>query len=182
MGRHMDIPRILKNIAIAILMVIGGIIILESEEQGYLLVVLILSVSMIVTGIGYLVFFFTMSIHMVGGKTSLYIGALFMEFGLFTLTMYNVPKIYVLIYLAGTFAFSGVVDVLRALEAKNNLAPSWKLNLIFGIGNILVAVTCFVLMNQENIIMLVYAIGLFASAVMRVVRAFTRTTNVYIRE
>ncbi len=176
----MDIWRIIKSIAVAILMILGGILIITEGEEGYLYVVLILSMTLIVSGIGYLYYYFTMAIHMVGGKSSLYIGTLLIEAGLFTLSMYSVPKIYVLVYLAATYAFSGLVDVLRAGEAKKNLSPSWKSKMILGFIYILIAVAVFVFMKEPRVAVMIYAFGLFFSAITRVVRSFQRTTDVYI--
>ena len=104
-----------------------------------------------------------------------------MEFGTFTGTLYNIPKVYILLYLAGTSIFSGAIDVLRSLEAKNNLSPSWRSKLFFGIGNILIAVLCILSIWVGNVTTYVYAAGLFFTAVTRVIRAFIKTDDVYIQ-
>ena len=161
-------------------MVIGGILIIWGGEYGYLFLVVILCLTLVIYGIGYLYYYFTMAIHMVGGISSLYIGTLLMEAGLFTSSMYNVPKIYVLMYLAATYAFSGLVDVLRADEARKNHSPSWKAKMIFGIISILIAIAAFIFMKQESVLLIIYGGGLFFSAITRVIRSFQKTTDVYI--
>ena len=42
-----------------------------------------------------------------------------------------VPHIYMLLYLSGTLAFSAIVDLLRAKEAKTIQSP-WKMKALQG--------------------------------------------------
>ena len=122
-----------------------------------------------------------MARYMVGGKESLYRGIIFLDFALFTMSLSDVPKVYVLMYLALVHAFSGLVDILRAIEAKRYSSKNWRLKLFHGILNVVVAASCFIFINNPNTSGLVYGLGLVYSGLLRIASAFRRTTFIYIR-
>ena len=83
-------------------------------------------------------------------------------------------------YLIAVHAFSGFVDVTRALEAKRLSAPSWKLNFSTGVVNIILAVLCIVFLRLESIAVYIYSAGLIWSAIARIITSFRKTAVVYI--
>lgn len=180
MKRNVNLFSILKEITIAVLTAFAGVLIVADTENGYRLVIIFLSLSLIAAGLKEIVFFISMARHMVGGRFTLYMGVLLMDLGTFTMSMFMLPRFYILLYLAGTYAFSGVVEILEALEVKRNLGPYWKRNLIFGIINILIALICVIFIRNDNTVIYIFAGGLFYSAVTRVIRAFVRSEDVYI--
>ena len=118
---------------------------------------------------------------MVGGKLILFIGAVFFDFGIFTLSLSDESKLFVLAYLLGFHAFAGLVNVLRALEAKRYKSASWRLNMAQGVASILTVVICMIFSRNEILLVYCYCAGMIYSAALRIYSAFRRTAVVYIQ-
>lgn len=172
----------IRNVIIGILMILLSIIMLVLEpEESFLIAALMLFLALLFTGIRLLIYYFTMARFMVGGKIQLYVGLIVLDFGLFTLTMTNVPHLYLILYMLGTHAFGGVINILRALEAKRNGAASWKLKTSQGIVNLIVAVLCLFSLESTRLLVILYCLGLVYSAVVRIISAFRKNAIVYIQ-
>lgn len=170
-----------QSIAGGVLMLLFTWLILRFAEDGIQLVAAIVSISLIVMGIRYLIYYFTMARHMVGGKRLFFIGAIVLDFGIFTSTLSEVPTLYVILYLVGIHAFSGTVEVLRALEAKKVGAGSWKLKFATGLLDLTTAAACLVFFKNPRVAVYIYCAGLVYSAVLRIISAFRKTAIVYIQ-
>lgn len=172
----------IRNVFIGILMILLSFIMLWLEpEQSFLIAALILSPALLIKGIGLLIYYFTMARHMVGGKIQLYVGLIVLDFGMFTLTLTNIPHLYLILYMLGTHAFGGVINILRAREAKRNGASSWKLKASQGVVNLVVAVLCLFSLGSTRLLVVIYCLGLLYSAVVRIITAFRKTAIVYIQ-
>ncbi len=157
-----------------------GMLLFLLSDGGYLIVVMAMGVGLFFTGVSEIAYFFTMARFMVGGRQSLYRGVLILNLAVFTLSLADVPKIYVLLYLFGIHGFSGLVDVLRSLEAKKMGANAWRLKFSHGVINLLLAAACLIFIKTPATAVYIYAIGLMYSALMRMITAFRRTAIVYI--
>lgn len=155
-------------------------LILYPSDEMYMVIVLILSLGLAIAGIKDVIFYFTMARHMIGGKMILIQGVIILDFALLTGSLTNVPKIYILLYLIGIHAFSGVVEVLRAMESKKSVEGPWKLKFSHGIINFLLAVACLIFIRRANTALLIYSLGLIYSAVVRIFSAFRRTSFILI--
>ena len=162
-------------------MLAAGIIMIVDTEVGYRIVIGILGTWLLVYGIRTLIYFFTMTRHMVGGKLILYKGIILTDFGYLTASIYDAPKIYVLIYLVIIHAFSGLVEVLRAFEQKH-YGAGWKIKLAHGIVNILMALACIVFMQKTATACIIYGIGIIYSAIIRIETAFQKQKKEDIEE
>jgi uncharacterized membrane protein HdeD (DUF308 family) len=171
----------INRFLMGLVVLVAGIAMIAYPNDSYVFVILFLSLGLLITGIGRLTYYFTMTRYMVGGKESLYRGIIFLDFALFTMSLSDVPKVYVLMYLALVHAFSGLVDILRAVEAKRYSSKNWRLKLFHGILNVVVAASCFIFINNPNTAGLVYGLGLVYSGLLRIASAFRRTTFIYIR-
>ena len=171
----------IKNILIGIAIILGALILIAFPEEGMIITASILSLSLFIYGIKTLIYYVTMSRHMVGGRIMLYLAVLVLDLGMFTMMLTNIPKIYIVLYLVVVYAFAGVVSILRALEAKRYQAPMWKLSLISGIINVVIAILCIIFMRSTNMIVYLYCAGLIYSAIVRIVTAFRETSIVYIQ-
>ena len=153
-------------------------------ENGLYIVALLLSGSLIAYGIRCLSLYIFMARHMVGGKAILYRGIIILDLGVFTLSMVDNPKFYVIFYLLGIHAFAGVLDIMRTLEARRYGAPSWRRSLLDGVGNIAVAVFAVIVgffLHSTRDLVYLYAACLFYSACTQIVTAFRKTAIVYIQ-
>ena len=88
----------------------------------------------------------------------LFIGIIALDAGMLSLSLQDSPREFMIFYLLGTFAFSGLVDVLRARESRRVGARSWRLTLIIGAINLALAIFAgvfgFVLKNRYCILYL----------------------------
>lgn len=171
----------IKNVLIGILIILGAVILIAFPEEGIIITASILSLSLFVYGIKTLIYYITMTRHMVGGRIMLYLAVVVLDLGMFTMMLTNIPKMYIALYLVVVYAFSGAIDILRALEAKKYQAPSWRFSLISGIINVVIAILCIVFIGSTNMIVYLYSAGLIYSAIARIVTAFRKTAIVYIQ-
>ncbi len=171
-----------KMIMSALLTILCAVLLIEMEEDGYLLVSLLLSLSLIVSGIRFLIYYFTMARHMVDGRGVFYKAVIVLDFGIFTLSVSRNYGFFIVLYLLVVRVFSGVMDILRAMEAKRFQAP-WRMTLAEGIVNLAFAAAAVVFGivtgNLQNLTR-IYTAGLFYSAAMQLVSAFRKTAIVYI--
>ena len=163
----------IKHIAISILMLLGSFLSFTDPDEGYMMIVTILGCALLAYGLSSLWYFFTMARYMVGGKYILYKGVIITDFGFLSFSLNDIPRFYVLIYLIAIHIFSGLVEILRALENKN-IGASWKLKFYQGISDIALAVACIIFINFDDTPVYIYAIGLLSSAVIRLVQVFRR--------
>ena len=172
----------IRNVFIGIFMILLSFAMMISDpEDSFLIAAVMLSLALLFTGIRSLAFYFTMARNMVGGKSQLYAGLIVMDFGIFTLMLTEMPHIYLILYLIGTHAFSGAIDILRSLEAKRNGASSWKLKVSQGAVNLIVAVLCLFSLESVRMLVIIYCLGLMYSAAVRIISAFRKTAIVYIQ-
>ena len=171
----------LKEIFTGLLMLLGALIILKEPSDGYLFIIFVLSVILTVMGIRKLFHYFAMARFMVDGKTSLYKGVMMLDFGILTGTLTDVPRFYVLIYLICIHAFAGIIDILRAREAKAYGIGLWKYKTVQGVIQLLIAAVCIINVNNPRIAVFFFGTGLIYSALLRIVYAFRRTGFVYIQ-
>ena len=172
----------IRKFLFGILLLFIAIIFLASPGgDTYQVVIGVLAIGLAIKAIKDIVFYFSMARHMVGGKMILFQGVIILDFAIFTASLSQIPKIYILLYLIFINAFSGVVEVLRALEAKRTVEGPWKLKMGHGVINLALAISCLVFIRNENTAMIIYSIGLMYSALMRIISAFRRTTFVTIQ-
>ena len=168
----------------ALMMILCAALLLFLKENGYLLVILLLSITLIVYGVRTLIFYFTMARHMVDGRAIFFKGVLVLDFGLFTLSISRNYSILIVFYLLFVHAFSGVIGILQALEEKRFQAGSWRLSMIQGVISIAFAAAAvifgFFLGDMQDLTR-TYAAGLVWSAVSQLIMAFRKTSIVYIQ-
>ena len=149
-------------------------------EIGYLVMMAVLGFSACVYGLRQLGYYISMARHMVGGKTTLYYGIIALDFGALTLTLSDMPHIYIALYLMAVYAFSGAIDIMRAVEARRLDAPAWKGKIASGVLNLAVAITSLICIRSTRMLVYIYAAGMVYSACLRIVSALRKTAIVYI--
>ena len=173
----------LKDILIALILTAFGVTLILVPEEGYNDVILVLSLLIAVYGIRLLWYYITMSRHMVGGKSSLYHAVIVLDLALFTGSIATMNNFIILFYLLGSFAFGGVINVLRSLEAKR-YGASWRFKFFSGVISVVFAIAMLVLaivLGNNNILVYGFSISLFYSAAVRIYNAFRKTAIVYIQ-
>ena len=170
----------IKNVLIGLLIILGAVILIFFPEEGFIIIAGILSISLVAYGVKSLVYYLMLARHMVGGRIMLYLAVVVLDLGIFTMMLTKIPRIYIVLYLVVVYAFSVVIDILRALEAKKLQAPSWRFSLISGIINVVIVILCLVFINSTKMIVYLYSGGLIYLAIVRIVNAFRKTAIVYI--
>ena len=163
-------------------MLLGSLALVMDPENGYYIIAVLLSISLLMSGVKSLFYYFTMARNMVGGKSILYKALVMTDLGLFTVTTITIPKIYLICHLLISHAFSGVVDMMKAIEDKKMQATSWRMSFLYGLGNLLTAVASFsCILNQSTwLVVDIYCLGLAYSGIMQMVSSFRRTAIIYI--
>ena len=169
------------NVLFGLLVVLCGALFILDPRDGYKVVISILAISLILYGIRMFWFYCSMARHMVGGRSMLYRAVIMFDLGLFTISISDIPLIYVILYLAGIHLFTGGVDILRANESRRLQAESWKLQLFQGLVNVILAALCLVFIHSVAVAVAIYGVGLIYSGALRIVQAFRRTAVVYIQ-
>lgn len=162
-------------------MMVAAVIMAIYPADAYETVIVFLAVGFLVSSIATLSYYFTMAKYMVGGRMILYRGVVLFDFAIFTGSLVDVPRFYVLIYLAVIHMFSGLVEILRSREARGTGGKGWRLKLFHGFFNMVVAISCIVFARKTNTAVYIYCIGIFYSGLIRVIQSFRKTAFVYIR-
>lgn len=172
----------IKKFLSGLAMFLGSFILIVEPEDGYYIIAVLLSISLLISGVKSLVYYFTMARNMVGGKSIFYRALITIDLGIFTFTAITIPKIYLICHLLISHGFSGIVDMLRAMEDKKLEASSWRMSFLYGLGNLLIAVIALrCVFNQSTwMVVYIYSAGLAYSAIMQMVASFRKTAIVYI--
>ena len=170
-----------KKILAGCLMFLSGVVFFLYPDNAYIIVAIILAVALVIKGIQDIYFYFSYARYMVGGKMILFQGVILLDFAILAGSLTHLPQPMVLVYLIIAHLFSGVVEVLRALEAKNEVNGPWKLKFCHGIIDLLLGLICLVMIWHPTIPVIVFSIGLMYSGVMRVIEAFQKTTFILIK-
>lgn len=162
-----------------VMTLLGAGALLVTPDRGYQIIALVLGIVLFARGIRALVFYFSMARNMVDGKLSLFYGIILLDLGIFAYTLTDIAPFYIVLYLLVTNLFAGVVDVLRALEARR-MGSRWRLSLAIGAANILLALVCGFCLHRLSLLTYVYAAGLVYSGILRMAQAFRRSAIPYI--
>ncbi len=171
-----------KNLIKGLIMMAAGGIVLFVPGDTYIILLFLLAMALVLSGINTLAYYFTMARFMTGGKIMLYKGIIVLNFGMLTGSLADVPRIYVMMYLIGIHAFSGLVEILRALEAKRyGGGRSWHLKLGHGLLNIGMCILCCIFIRHAKTVSIIYAMGIIYSAILTIAATFRKTDVVYIQ-
>ncbi len=173
-----------KSFIFGIFLILFAVVLITAPKQGYPVIAAVVSVLVFFYGFKLLIYYFRMARHMVGGKSTLCQAIIILDLALFSTTMVYMGEVVIIIYLLGIYAFTGVVDILRAFEAKKMKASNWKVKLVTGLISVLFAVSLVVVgvvNGNMQIIVYGYCVSLFYSAVVKIATAFKRAAIVYIQ-
>ena len=168
------------SIVWAVVVLVLSYFMITEPEIGHVVIVFVIGLGLILTGIRYLIFYFRMAKHMVGGKGIFYYGVLLLNLGIFTATLYDIQHIYIMLYLLGIYIFKGVIAIMRSLEMKK-MESYWKPKLFEGIGYIFIAVLGMIFIQSMTVASIIYCAGLLYSAIVRIISSFRQTAIVYIQ-
>ena len=171
----------IRETVLGLIMIFAAVVMMLAPSEGYAVIILIIGVVYTLRGLSTVIYYFMMARFMVGGRSSLYAGIIMLDFGILTCSLTDVPHYYIFVYLIAIHGFSGIVEVLRSLEARRAGAGSWRLKMGHGLLNIAITVVCFVYIRQTNVAVFVYSLGLIYSGVLRIISSMRKTKMVYIQ-
>lgn len=172
----------IKSVLIGLLVLAAGILMqVANGEKTIYLVALFLCLTMMAAGIGYIIFYFRMSRHMIGGLNQLVTGIVLVDAGLVFLSLSGRPNIFIALYLVVINVFSGCLTAYRALMQKKLGAQHWRLMFYRGAISAVLGIGCLFYMNSANYLMSIYGLSLIASGILRIIEGFRQTDVVYIQ-
>lgn len=172
--------RKIYNVVTGIVMLLLSLLLILDGENSIELIAGILVLSLLVRGIRLILYYFLSARHMIGGLWVLIAAIFLLELSMFTSTMDDYPRLYVILYLLCYHAFSGFVNLMRGLEARRYQSPEWKPNVIHGAFDFLIAMACLVFLRSSAMLAAAYGITLAWSALLRIASAFRRSEVIYI--
>ncbi|MGN0167646.1 MAG: DUF308 domain-containing protein [Acetatifactor sp.] len=171
----------IKNIIIGIAVIVISVYMLAVPSTGYYMATLILGVVLLINGIKQFIYFFSMGIHMIGGKMILYRALITMDLSFFILSIGGIGPRYMMVYFIIYYLFAGIIIIFRAYESRKAEAGFWKWKLMLGIVKVTVAIMCIIYNNSEDVMLYLLCFGLIISAVARIGVALKKTAIIYIQ-
>ena len=172
------------NIFSGLVILLAALVFFLDPENGIGAAIGILGITFMLRGIGSLTYYLTMARHMVEGRIVLYRGMIYLDLWLFTSSLINYRSIYLMLYLTGVNAFTGLVEVLRSREERSVGTPGWKYRAAYGGASLLTAaavtVSC-IFLHSIRLVIYVYAAGLVYKGCLRIASAFRRTAIVFVQ-
>lgn len=169
------------NVFTGLFIILVSVMMLAIPDLGYVLALIILGLVLLISGIKQLIYFFSMGIHMVGGKIILYRALLIIDMGIFTLTINGIGQRYIMLYFVMYYFLAGVVSAFRVLESRRLESGTWKMNLVSGIYDFMIVLLCLINNNSESMMLKVLCMALIVSALTRISRSFRKSAIVYIQ-
>lgn len=171
----------IKNIIIGIVVIVMSVGMLLFPGTGYYMATLILGVALLISGIKQFLYFFSMGIHMIGGKVILYRALITIDLSFFILSIKGIGQRYMMVYFIIYYLFAGMIIMFRAYESRKAAAGFWKWKLVNGIIKVTVAILCIIYNNSEDVMLYLMCFGLIISAVTRIGMALKKTAIIYIQ-
>ena len=161
----------MRIILLGICMIAVSLMMLAFPDVGYVLATIILGTVLVFDGLKQLLYFFSMGIHMVGGRIILYRALITLDVGVFTLTIHGSGLRYIMFYFVMYYIFAGMVSMFRALEARKYGAGSWKFNFAAGIYDVVISMICLLNNRSAKMMLDILCLALIVSGVNRIVMA-----------
>lgn len=164
-----------------ILMIPLCFLIVLKPKIGYELVLLLLELALLVHGINHLMFFFVLARFKTGGIEVLFKGLLFLDAGLFALTLNDVPRAYGMLYMITIMIVSGIIDLLQGNQARRLQSGHWKSQMSYGAGKLFFGIVCCFFLDSVRLLTLAFGLALLHMAVSRIAMAFRKNEIVYVK-
>ena len=165
----------INNILTGLLFVLVALILLvDTQEEDYQVVLFVISVVLLVKGIKMLGYYFSMARSMVGGQMILYEGIILTDLGAFLTLFAQMPRFYALLLIAAVSAFNGIISVMRAMEKKRIGTAHWRLKLSQGIVDIASAAVFLIFNYSGEMIAEVFAVNIMYGGFVHFANAFRR--------
>ena len=177
----MSVGKRIVKIIVGVVVVVLAILMILQPDWGYMLINAVLGIALLVSAIGSLIYYFRLARHMVGGRSTLFSGLIQLDLAVFTLTLTDLPKIFLMIYLVSVFGVTGVLRLARGLEARSRKAPAWYWSFLSGLFYVLIAFLCTIFISNNAIMVMIFSVGMLFMGVGNIVSSFYRSKIVYVQ-
>ena len=171
----------IEYILAGLVRILFGIFMIYNPFKSYIPIAWILVAAMILTGLRNLVYYVLMARHMVGGKMILFIGMLFMDFGIFSYTLVDRPRLFLISYLIVSHFFWGSLNIAKAVGEKRSLSPTWRRDCLQGIIHLLIVAAAIRFFSSIRMLVILFCAGIIYSGIIHIVSALRRTAILYIQ-
>ncbi len=154
--------------------------VLEGISVGKITISLAVSIFILFHAIKNLIYYFTMARLMVGGKTILYRGILFLDLGLFTLIIFAMPDLYLKIIMGSFALFYGVIVILRANEQKKH-ESNYIFKLVEGIIYLVASIFVFVSIALTSLTFIIFGVVFALYGIIAIYKTFKRSSVTFIQ-
>ena len=170
----------IANLILGLLMIACGFVLLFDPKNGLLAVAFILGLAISLYGVRKLVYYLRLAHLMAGGLSVLFIAIIAIDIGAFAVAVIDSPQLAIALYLICYNVLAGAIAIARGIESKLFGSP-WVLSIAHGLVNIALAVLCIAFASSDETIILIFCIGLFYNAGVRVVSALKPAEIIYIQ-
>lgn len=172
------------NCIFGILQIAFAIVLMVSPGRGLILVLAAISIGLTLTGVQTLIYYLDMARSMVGGKSVLYRGLIFLDLGILTRSLIDDPRIYLIAYIGLLTVITGMVGVFRTYDLIRRGAVHWRLTAAYGITHVIMGIAVLVFgffLRLPVMAVFAYALMLFYSACIRIAAVFKENKMIYIQ-
>jgi len=173
-------PQRIRTFLGGIIMLFLAVLLLLVPDAWFDGIAVFIGLMFAIRGIRSLLYYFSMARYMVGGKAILFWGAILLSVGLFTASLADSPALIIILYLVIVNAFSGLVNLVKAIREFREHISLWKYDAADALAGLSIAIACLLFMHSVHVLVWLYGIGLAYQALLRIRSAFLRTAIVYI--
>ena len=142
--------------------VLFGIFMIYKPFESYVPIARILVAVLVLMGLRNLLYYVLMARHMVGGKMILFIGMLFMDFGIFSYSLVERPKLFLISYLIVSHFFWGSLNIIKAVVEKE-ITPTWRRDCMQGILHMLIMAAAIRYASSVRRLVILFCAGIIYS-------------------
>lgn len=168
------------KIIYGMLLILSAVLLLIKPKEAAIYVILVLDIALLIYGLRMFVYYFTMARFMVGGIVTLYKSIIVIDFGLFIFYLDNLPYRLMMLYLVAIMGLHSITTILGSFEMKRVENRNWKIRLAYGVITMMLAIGSLFMFETENIVTIIFCIGLINSAFYNIVAAFRKSAIIYI--
>ena len=170
----MSIGQKIIQLGIGVAILLGAIFLILIPDESVEVLAGLLAIMLFIAGIQYMVLYFTMARHMVGGRNIFYTGLIILDLSFIGGSILTKDQQYMLLYFVGMQAFYGVIQLLRAFENKRYENAAWRMKCFNAVISLLIAVTCLFFIKSTDTMIIIYGIGMVHTALTRILSALKR--------
>lgn len=167
----------LGNFILGAVIFLGAIVMICFPLDAIEVIATLIALSLLVVGVRYMILYFSLARHMVGGRAVFFYGLMALDLAILSGMVLSMDQRYVVLYLVGTHAFYGVIQLLRVFEERRFETVSWRVKMASALTNLVICLSCIFFIRSTDIMVYIYCASLIGSAILRFFEAFKRNDD-----